>query len=300
MYSLAALRLLHELRLRGTLTAAAEARFLSRSAASHQLASLQAAAGVPLTERVGRGLRLTEAGIELATRAERILQEIELAGASIERLRGEMAGTVRVGWFQTVALRVLPQILTDLRADHPRLRVESMSVASEDALVAVRAGDVDLAVVPSYDGAPLRVPDGLDGELLFRDPIMLAAPADHRLADARSPIKVADLAAEQWIAGAPGSFFGQLVPRLCHRAGFTPDIVHFSSDSAVIAALVAAKHGVAFTASADLGRWPGVVVKAIEAGDIGRDVLAIQRTSSNRRPSVGVVLNAIRYRCTPS
>jgi len=300
MLSLSALRLLHELRLRGTLTAAAEALFLSRSAASHQLATLQRSVDVPLTEKVGRGLRLTEAGLELALRAERILQEIELGGAAIERLRGRIVGTVRVGWFQTVAISLLVQVLTDLRREHRQLRIESTNLAAENALTALQAGEVDLAVVPSYDGARLHLPEGLHRELLFRDPVQLAVPADHRIAGNRHPVKVADLEGEQWIAGARGSYFGQLVPRLCHQAGFTPDIVHHSPNTAVIASLVAAGHGIAFIpASADLGSWPGVTIKHVEADDAARDILAILRASSRHRPTVDAVLRAIRHRCPP-
>ncbi|MFI0486603.1 LysR family transcriptional regulator [Actinomadura sp. 9N215] len=301
MWSLSSLRLLHELRLRGTLTAAAEALFLSRSAASHQLATLERTVDAPLTEKVGRGLRLTEVGTELALRAERILQEIELAGAAIERLRGGLSGTVRVGWFQSVAIRLLAQVLTDLREQHPQLRVESIGMAAENALVAVRAGDVDVVIVPSYGGAPLDVPDGLHNELLFHDPVRLAVPADHPAARSRVPVQIADLVDERWIAGAPGSFFGQLVPRLCHQAGFRPDITHHNGDSAIIASLVAAGHGIAFIpASADLGSWPGVAIQEVDAKDAERDVLAVMRASSRHRPTVGTVLQAIRHRCPPA
>ncbi|WUH97931.1 LysR family transcriptional regulator [Spirillospora sp. NBC_00431] len=300
MMSLSALRLLHELRLRGTLTAAAEALFLSRSAASHQLATLERAVDAPLTEKVGRGLRLTEAGTELALRAERVLQEIELAGAAIERLRGGLAGTVRVGWFQSVAIRLLAQVLTDVREQHPGLRVESIGMTAETALVAVRAGDVDIDIVPSYGGAPLDVPDGLHHELLFHDPVRLAVAEDHPAARGRRPVRIADLAGERWIAGAPGSFFGRLVPRLCHQAGFQPDIAHRNDNSAGIASLVAAGHGVAFIpASADLGSWPGVVIREVDAVDAARDLLAVTRASGRQRPAVGTVLQAVRDRCPP-
>jgi DNA-binding transcriptional LysR family regulator len=296
--SLSALRLLHELRLRGTLTAAAEALFLSRSAASHQLATLQRSVDVPLTERVGRGLRLTEAGLELALRAERILQEMELGSAAIERLSGRVVGTVRIGWFQTVAIPLLVRILTDLRHEHGQLRVESTSLGPENALTALQAGEVDLAVVPSYDGAHLHLPDGLDRELLFRDPVQLAVAADHPLAGHRHPVKLPDLEGEQWIAGARESYFGQLVPRLCHQAGFTPDVVHRSPNTAVIAALVAAGHGIAFVPeSADLGSWPGITIKQVQADDAARDILAILRASSRHRPTVHAVLQAVRRRC---
>lgn len=294
MLSLPALRLLHELRLRGTLTAAAEALHLSRSAASHQLAALQRGVGTPLTEKVGRGLRLTEAGQVLAERAERVLAEIEAAGAAVERLSGTLSGTVRVGMVQTLAINVLPRLLTAVAADHPRLRVEGSTVVAEQAVVAVTSGQLDLAVVPSYDTAPLRMPAGLTAQVLFRDPVRLAVPTGHRLAG-KAHVVPDDLVGERWVAGEPGTYFGHLAESLCRQAGLDPDIVHRSSDSAVVAALVAAGHGIAFIpAFADLHHHPRITVKEVRAANAGRDILALQRSASPARPAILAVLDALR------
>jgi DNA-binding transcriptional LysR family regulator len=296
MIPVAGLRLLHELRLRGTLTGAAEALHITRSAASHQLAMAQRKAGVPLTERIGRGLRLTEAGYELALRAERVLQEIEAAGAALERRGGTLAGTLRIALIQTMAISILPRLLTELAAEHPGLRVEGRSLAAETAPVTLASGEIDLAVVPSYDTAPLHVPAGLRAEMLFRDAVRLAVPTGHRLTGHRRSITLASLADERWIAGEANTYFGQLADSLCHQAGVVPDIVHRSSDSAVVAALVAAGHGIAFIpASADLHRWPGITVKNVEAPGAGRDIVAMLRSGSIDRPTVRAVLHALKH-----
>jgi DNA-binding transcriptional LysR family regulator len=300
MLSVPALRLLHELRLRGTLTAAAEALHISRSAASHQLTALQRSVGPALTEKVGRGLRLTEAGHELALHAERVLREIEAAGAALEKHAGTMSGTLRVALVQTTAINILPPLLTDLGARHPRLRIEGRSLTAEDALVTVAAGHIDLAVVPSYDTAPLRVPSGLHAEPLFRDPVRLALPAGHRLAGHRRPIALTQLAGERWIAGEEGTYFGRLAESLCRQAGFAPDVLYRTSDSAVVAALVAAGHGVAFIpALAELHRWPGVALADIAADRAWRDIVAIVREGSLARPAVRALLHALRRRTAP-
>ncbi|MGW0521267.1 LysR substrate-binding domain-containing protein [Crossiella sp. NPDC003009] len=295
MLSLPALRLLHELRRRGTLTAAAQALHLSRSAASHQLAALQRAAGVALTEKVGRTLRCTEAGLLLAGHAERVLHELEEAGTVAERVKGDPSGVIRIGAVQTIAAGVLPGVLTDLAAEHPRLRVEAAHVTTEEAQDAVPAGRLDLAVVSSYDSAPLTIRPGTHTEVLFRDPVRLALPAGHRLARRSGVVRIAELAGERWIAGEAGSYFGRLVPALCHRAGFTPDILHRTSDVAVLAAFVTAGHGVACVpAIADLARWPGMVTVGIDAEDAGRDIVVLLREGSRGRPAVQVALAALR------
>jgi DNA-binding transcriptional LysR family regulator len=295
MIPVPALRLLHELRLRGTLTAAAEAMHISRSAASHQLAALQRSVGPALTEKIGRGLRLTEAGRELALHAERVLREIEAAGAALERHAGALSGTLRVALVQTTAINILPPLLTDLGARHPHLRIEGRSLTAEDALVTVASGHIDLAVVPSYDTAPLRVPDGLHAEPLFRDPVRLALPSGHRLAGPGRPIALTELTRERWIAGEEGTYFGRLAESLCRQAGFAPDILYRTSDSAVVAALVAAGHGIAFIpALADLHRWPGVTLEEVAAAGAERHIIALVRKGSLARPAVQALLSALR------
>ncbi|ADD41030.1 LysR family transcriptional regulator [Stackebrandtia nassauensis] len=294
MLSVPALRLLHVLRLRGTVTAAAEQLRLSRSAASHQLASLQRSLGVPLTERVGRGLRLTEAGLRLAEHAGRVLAELEEAESAVERLRGAPAGTVRIGAVQVLAVNLLPGLLSRVRDSHAALRIEARSITTEDAMTAVSSGMLDVAVVPSYDLTPLTLEGGLTEVRLFRDPVRLALPSGHRLAG-RESVAVAELAGEQWIGGDEDSYFGRLVPTLCRRAGFAPDVVHHSGDYAVVASFVAAGHGVAvIPASADLSTWPGVTVTVLDADDAGRDIVALLRTGSRDRPAVRAVVRELR------
>lgn len=294
MLSVPALRLLHVLRLRGTVTAAAEQLHLSRSAASHQLAGLQRSLGVPLTEKVGRGLRLTEAGLRLAEHAGRVLAELEQAESAVERLRGVPVGTVKLGAVQTIAVNLLPGVLTRLRESHPGLRVEGRSVSTEDAVTAVPSGTVDIAVVPSYDLSPLSLDSGITELRLFRDPVRLALPSGHRLAG-RESVAVAELAGEAWIGGDEDSYFGRLVPMLCRRAGFGADVIHHSGDYAVVASLVAAGLGVAvIPASADLSAWPGVTVTALDADDAGRDIVALLRSGSRDRPAVRAVVRELR------
>ncbi|MGH8875967.1 MAG: LysR family transcriptional regulator [Stackebrandtia sp.] len=294
MLSVPALRLLHVLRLRGTLTAAAGQLHLSRSAASHQLATMQRALGIPLTEKVGRGLRLTEAGQRLADHAGRVLSELEETAAAVERLRGEPAGIIRLGAVQTIAVNLLPPMLVRLRDSRPALRVESRSITTEDAVTAVTSGELDLAVVPSYDPAPLAIDSGLTELRLFRDPVRLAVPNGHRLSQG-GPVPVARLAGELWIAGEPDSYFGRLAPALCRQAGFEPEVMHRSDDYAVVASLVAAGLGIAFIpASADLGAWPRVTVTEVDAADAGRDIVVLLRTGSRARPAVQAVIRRLR------
>src|SRR3712207_5533989 len=102
------LRLLRELHARGTIAAVAEAMLYTPSAVSQQLAALQREAGVPLTERVGRRLRLTEAGLRLVDHADALIGRLEEAEADLQAAAGTVAGRVRVASLQTPLISVVP------------------------------------------------------------------------------------------------------------------------------------------------------------------------------------------------
>src|SRR4051794_23959498 len=105
------LLLLRELHARGTVAAVAEALAYSPSAVSQGLAALQREAGVPLTERVGRRLQLTTAGLRLVEHAEALLARLELAEAELQAAADLVAGRGSVGALQKPLLSLVPPAL---------------------------------------------------------------------------------------------------------------------------------------------------------------------------------------------
>src|ERR671917_971975 len=99
MLDLRRLRLLREVDARGTVHGAARALAYTPSAISQQLAALERDAGVPLLERVGRGVRLTEAGHRLVSHADAVLARLEAAEADLEAVTGRVGGPVRIASF---------------------------------------------------------------------------------------------------------------------------------------------------------------------------------------------------------
>src|SRR3954466_860948 len=145
------LRLLRELAARGTVTAVAQSLAYTPSAVSQQLAALERDAGVPLLERAGRGVRLTEAGRRLAAHADAIMARMEAAEADLAGLSGRATGRLRVACCQTAAGgRLLPPRAT-LRRRHPDVRPELEDVEAEEALPGLRLGEFDVVVAEEYD-----------------------------------------------------------------------------------------------------------------------------------------------------
>src|SRR5882762_11716914 len=97
------LRVLHEVNLRGSVTAAAAVLHVTPSAVSQQLAQLEREAGCDLLERSGRGVVLTQAGTALARHAEDVMRALEGASAGLAAARELVVGTVRVGSFPSAA-----------------------------------------------------------------------------------------------------------------------------------------------------------------------------------------------------
>ncbi|MGO1539518.1 MAG: LysR family transcriptional regulator, partial [Leucobacter sp.] len=124
MLDIKRLRLLWELKARGTVAAVAEALKYSPSAVSQQLGLLEQEADIQLLRRVGRTLEFTVAGEVLVAEAEELLAGLERAEAALHSVRAEVSGTIRVAAFQTAMLALMPQAIRQLREKHPRLRVE--------------------------------------------------------------------------------------------------------------------------------------------------------------------------------
>src|SRR5829696_3293526 len=94
---LAHLRTLAEIARQRSFSRAGELLHLSQPAVSHHIRHLEAAAGVPLLERLGKRAVLTPAGDLLLTHARRVFHELESAGHAIQRLQGAVSGRVRIG-----------------------------------------------------------------------------------------------------------------------------------------------------------------------------------------------------------
>jgi DNA-binding transcriptional LysR family regulator len=164
------LRFLVELSHRGTIAAVAEALHMSPSGISQQLALLEREAGAPLLERIGRGVRLTEAGHRLADRGADILASLERAQAELRSGEEPPIGTCRVGAFGSAARTLVPALL-DCQRRHPGLRVELVESEPEIAVPALVSGEFDLVVSEEYPAGTSAVPRHLHREVLASDPL---------------------------------------------------------------------------------------------------------------------------------
>ena len=217
------LRVLREISLRGSFSAAAQALAYSQSAVSQQVATLEREAGTRLVERDGRRVRLTDAGQALVRRADTILAELAAADADLAAIAGLRGGRVRVSTFASAASALLPAAVAAFRTDHPEVQVElSLVEATGAAIEGVRAGRADLALLTQPVDQP--PPDLVETHRLFEDPMLVVLPAGHPLAGRRA-LALGDLAGEPWVlGGGPDCSDRDTVLRACHAAGFEPRV----------------------------------------------------------------------------
>ena len=111
--------MLREVALRGTIAAAAESLSYTPSAVSQQLSTFEREVGVPLLERTGRGVRLTDEGRVLVRHAEAVFAELEKAETALEATRVSVAGELRVAAFSSVTAALLAPTVAGLAGRAP-------------------------------------------------------------------------------------------------------------------------------------------------------------------------------------
>lgn len=268
---------------------------MSPSAVSQQMAVLEREAGVDLLDRTGRGVQLTDAGRRLVQHTERVLAELERAEAELASARQGISGHVRVSAFPTAARAILVPALVQLQREHPNLQVSMIDLEPEEALPALKARELDIALVYEWDLLPSLEDPGIEREELLTETVYLALPKDHRLAPREGAVTVAELAEDQWIVGRDGTSMLDLVTAAAHRAGFEPRTQFHSMDFGVILAAVAAGLGVAFFIPlAWSAPVEGVVVKPLSDLGLNRSVWASIRRGSGGAPGTHAVLDALQ------
>jgi DNA-binding transcriptional LysR family regulator len=214
--------------------AAREALHISQPAVSKHMQALEAEVGVPLVQRVGKRVDLTEAGRLVQQYAEQVLTLGEETRHAVLDLQGMQRGTLRLGASSTPGFYLLPPVLAAFTQAYPGVSL-AVEIANSGRVVAgILQRDWDLGVVSGTpDEAPLHV------QSYCRDTLVLIVPPAHRLA-AQPAVTLADLAGETWILRAAGSASGQVVERaLQEHHAFPGHILRLQGSAAVKQAVVA-------------------------------------------------------------
>lgn len=234
------LKVLREVARTGSFSAAAETLAFTQPAVSRQIATLETEAGARLVERNARGIRLTPAGELLVEHADAILDRLAAAETQLEALAGLKGGRLRVGAFPTANSTLVPLAVKAFSEAHPEVDLRLEEDVSRTLLGRLAAGEIDVAVVSDHL-AP-DVPADVEVEFLMDDPLHVALPRDHPLAE-KPGLTMADLAEETWIEGRDAVCAAPL-HAAAMAAGFEPRIAFESAQWLGKQGLVAAGVGV--------------------------------------------------------
>jgi DNA-binding transcriptional LysR family regulator len=239
------LRLLRELSHRGTIAAVAEAMAYTPSAVSQQLSVLEREAGMPLLERTGRRVALTEAGHALVVHAEAVLERLEQAASELAGIRREPSGPLRIGTFTSATRLLLPDALARLADALPRLEPLVSEVDPAHVADDLRSGALDVALLQHYEAEPPPPPPGLSTVPLCTERMYLASPAKWKPPPGGRHA-VRGWREAPWITATRGTLCHDAALERCAAEGFAPRTVHHVDDFGAVLALVAVGMGVAF------------------------------------------------------
>jgi len=281
------LRALAVLQSAGSVTAAANRLNLTQPAVTLQLRNLQTLAGLPLIQRTGDGMVLTDAGLNVLALAERVEAALLDCERSLDMIAGRSGGRVSIAAVST-AKYFVPFAIAAFSRRFPKVDVTLRIGNREDIREALRGYDLDIAIMG-------RPPVDVQVEIrpLGKHPHVIIAAADHMLSN-KKRIAVADLASESFITREIGSGTRMLMEQFFQKSGLKPKIGMEMDSNETIKQAVIAGLGIAFisqhTVSHELDEGRLVALK-VAGLPVMRQWHAIRRTDKILLPPAQAMLD---------
>ena len=283
MLNLVHLKVLAAVARNGSVTEAAKELHYSQPSVSHHLSRLEAATGVKLVQRIGRGIRLTPEGRLLANRAAEIIGRVDAATNELVAQAGLQSGLVRLSANSSALSTIVPKAAARLSRAHPGIELSLIERHPVEALELLRTGEIDVALVFRYADAPVE-DEGFRYVHIVDDPIYLVSrQPDDSLANHRD---------SAWIGGCERCQ-AELVS-VCQREGFTPRMGSLSDDMVVVQALVAAGIGVTTLPGLALQAHRQPDVHTTEIPNYRRNINAVTYGEPPDPPATTALIQAIQ------
>ncbi len=215
---------------------AAEACLVSQPSLSQQIIKLEQELGQPLFERLGRQVRLTEAGRLLKERVEQVFALLEDAKSRITD--DPDAGRLVIAAIPSIAPYYLPSVLESFRRTAPRVQIEVVEDVTQVALRRVHDGEVDLAIL----ALPISGPQ-LEVEPLFSEELLIVMPMSHSLAN-KTRLTLKDLSDEPFLLLNDSHCLTHNALSFCERKHFQPLITARISQLTTLQELVTLGQGI--------------------------------------------------------
>lgn len=273
-------------------SAAASELSLTQSAVSQQVAALEKQLGIALLDR-GPPIVLTTPGRMLVERTTDALAHLSAAEAEIATFRGLRTGRLRIAAFASALSSFMPEALRRFHASHPDVQVSLLQREPHAALEALRRGEIDVAVTNRYKVGPEPPVLALRRQYLFDEDVLIALPADHRLAG-EERILLRDLASDLWIEAVNAGIPLELVAQIATTAGFRSNATFDGEDFGTVLQLVGTGAGVALVPELAAREVPPTVTFARIAPDgLSREIHAATLNTGIPAPATTAILGIL-------
>jgi LysR family hydrogen peroxide-inducible transcriptional activator len=259
----------------GNVTRAAEACHVSQPSLSQQIAKLERELGQPLLERLGRGVRLTEAGKLFKRYTDQILSLTEDARTRVAD--DPDSGRIVLAAIPTVAPYYLPGLLTRFAKDCPKARVEIVEETTQNILRLLAEGEVDLAIL----ALPIQA-EHVHTRALFSEELLAVLPSRHSLAK-KPKVSLKDLVAEPFVVLNEAHCLTGSTLSFCARHAASPLLTAKSHQLLTVLELVRLGQGVSL-----------IPAMAVPRGrDEGREYRSL--TGDKPQRTIALAWNRMRY-----
>ncbi|MGG4452191.1 LysR family transcriptional regulator [Brevibacillus porteri] len=251
-------------------TEAARSLHVTQSSLSKTIQRLEEDLGVPLFDRKGRKLRLNEFGSKFLCRVERALFELEQGKLELSDLSNPEHGTLELA---VTTASTLPTILREFRRKRPDIQFHVQMLTTQEMVTLLHRGAVDFCL-----SSPPIQEDGIECQIVYIDPILVAVPRGHRLAD-RNIISLTELQDESFVGVKRGYGTRDFVDSICKSAGFAPTYVYEGDEPARLIQLVEAEIGIAFIPSTARDSREQIKYLQVENHELVREIALLWHKS---------------------
>ncbi len=271
---------------------AADACFVSQPTLSTQIKKLEDELGVQLVERSPKNIMLTPVGEEVAERARLVLSDIDQIRAVARRHSDPANGVLRLGLFPTLAPYYLPHVVPSVRQRYPNLRLQLAEEKTEDILRLLRQGELDAALLalPILD-------DGLEIDVLFEEPFVLALPSEHPLAG-RPDVTLQDLEGAELLLLEEGHCLREHALEVCALAGAHERVDFHATSMETLRQMVAADVGVTLmpvlSVKPPIARTSNLAISRFAEPAPSRTIALVWRSSSALSPFLRDLASSLR------
>ncbi|WP_158820407.1 LysR family transcriptional regulator [Granulicella sp. S156] len=235
----------------GSFSRAAERCQVAQPSLSQQVLKLEEDLGSKLFDRLGRSVRLTEAGRAFLPHARSILSQMETARSSVADKWTDVRGSVSVGVIPTIAPYLMPRYTKTFAKKYPEAKLRIVEETTPILIEGLRDLSIDLAIL----ALPLRHKD-LELFPLCTEPLFAVLPKDHPRAAAES-LALKDLRGESFVMLRDGHCFRDLSIAACTRARVAPRIAFESGQFSSLFGMVAAGVGISLVPEMAIDRNAG-------------------------------------------